>query len=175
MHRIFAGMAILATFMILSEFALGLLTSHTGTPPNPKFLGLHLALGVLVGVYLCILHVMVMFHFIGSGKEMKQAIAVLGGDAEIVKRLRRLKMLVMPPATFAPVLVGAGVILGGGAHTRALGDWAWIHWALALAGFALNLMAFPIEYRCLVANLQLLREVDERLKREISPGLFHEG
>jgi hypothetical protein len=39
---------------------------------------------------------------------------------------------------------------------------------------ALNLWAFPIEYRCLVANLELLKEVDERIKRELSPGLYHE-
>jgi hypothetical protein len=83
-------------------------------------------------------------------------------------------MRVMPGATFAPILYGAGVILGGGAHTKALGEWAWIHWALGAAGMALNFWTFPIEYRCLVTNLELLRELDERLKREISPGLFHE-
>ena len=115
-----------------------------------------------------------MFHFIGSGKEIKQAIEVVGGDADVVKRLRKMKMQVMPAATFAPLLVGAGVILGGGAHTKALGDWAWIHWALSGAGLLLNLYAFPIEYRCLVANLELLKEVDERIRREISPGLYHE-
>jgi hypothetical protein len=117
---------------------------------------------------------MVMFHFIGSGKEIKEAVAVLGGDAEVVRRLRRLKMQVMPGATFAPVLYGAGVILGGGAHTNLLGDWAWIHWGLGVAGMALNFWTFPVEYRCLVANLELLREVDEKIRREISPGLYHE-
>ena len=38
----------------------------------------------------------------------------------------------------------------------------------------LNFYAFPIEYRCLVANLELLKQVDERVKREIAPGLYHE-
>jgi hypothetical protein len=170
MHRIFAGMAVWAVIFQLAQFAFGIMTKRM----DSKWLGLHLAFGVFVGIYLCILHVMVMFHFIGSGKEMKEAIQVLGGDTETVKKLRRLKMLVMPPATFAPVLTGAGVILGGGAHTKALGDWAWIHWGLAVAGFALNLWAFPIEYRCLVANLDLLREVDDKIRREISPGLYHE-
>ncbi len=56
----------------------------------------------------------------------------------------------------------------------ALGGWAWIHWALAGSGLLLNLYAFPIEYRCLVANLELLKEVDEKIKRELSPGLYHE-
>jgi hypothetical protein len=171
MHRIFAGMAVWAVVIMVAQFAFGIMTRRL----DPKWLGLHMAFGVFTGIYLCILHVMVMFHFIGSSKEMKEAIQVLGGDSETVRKIRRLKMLVMPPATFAPVLVGAGVILGGGAHTRALGDWAWIHWALALGGLAMNLWALPIEYRCLLANLELLREVDDKIKREIAPTLYREG
>jgi hypothetical protein len=170
MHRIFAGMAIWAVIFMVGEGVLGVLTKHY----QPGLVGWHMVLGVFIGVYVSILQVMVMFHFIGSGKEIKQAVAVLGGDAGVAQRLRKMKMQVMPAATFAPILVGAGVILGGGAHTKALGDWAWIHWGLSLAGLALNLYAFPIEYRCLVANLELLKEVDDRIRREISPGLYHE-
>jgi len=177
MHRIFAGMAFWAVVFMAGEGVLGVLTKRYHPGPmgfNPALVGWHMALGVFVGVYVSILQVMVMFHFIGSGKEIKQAVEVVGGDADVAKRLRRMKMQVMPAATFAPILVGAGVILGGGAHTHALGDWAWIHWALSGAGLLLNLWAFPIEYRCLVANLELLKEVDERIRREISPGLYHE-
>ena len=32
-----------------------------------------------------------------------------------------------------------------------------------------------VEYRCLLMNLELLREVDDKIKREIAPGLYHEG
>ena len=154
-------MAVWATIFLVGEMVLGLLTDRT----DPTLLTWHMLLGVFTGIYICILHVMVMFHFIGSGKEIKQAIAVLGGDAEVVKRLRRFKMQVFPAATFAPILVGASVILGGGAHTGALPGW--VHWGLGLAGLALNLYAFPIQYRALVANLELLHEVDERMKNEV--------
>jgi hypothetical protein len=174
MHRIFAGMAIWAVIFMLGEGVLGVITAHSDPHTQAQLIGWHMVVGVFIGVYVSILQVMVMFHFIGSGKEIKQAIEVLGGDTDVVKRLRRMKMQVMPAATFAPILVGAGVILGGGAHTKALGDWAWIHWALSYAGLLLNLYAFPIEYRCLVANLELLKEVDDRIRREISPGLYHE-
>ncbi len=170
MHRIFAGMAVWAVILLVGEGVLGVLTKRF----DPGLVGLHMLVGVVTGIYVSILHVMVMFHFIGSGKEMKQAVHVLGDDAEILARLRRLKMQVMPSATFAPVFVGAAVILGGGAHTQALGSWAWVHWALGLLGLATNLWAFPVEYRCLVINLRLLREVDDRIKREIAPGLYHE-
>ncbi|HVE38736.1 MAG TPA: hypothetical protein VNM14_02540 [Planctomycetota bacterium] len=170
MHRIFAGMATWAVIFMAAEGVLGVLTKRF----QPTLITWHMIFGVFVGIYVSILQVMVMFHFIGSGKEIKQAVAVVGGDADVVKRLRRMKMQVMPAATFAPLLTGAGVILGGGAHTGALGGWAWIHWALAASGLLLNLYAFPIEYRCLVANLELLKEVDEKIKRELSPGLYHE-
>ncbi len=167
MHRIFAGMAVWATIFLVGEMVLGLTLAHTDVDKQ-GMLTWHMLLGVFVGIYICILHVMIMFHFIGSGKEVKQAIAVLGGDAEVIQRLRRFKMLVFPAATFAPILVGASVILGGGAHTGALPGW--IHWSLGLAGLALNLYAFPIQYRALVANLELLHEVDERLKNEAASG-----
>jgi len=170
MHRIFAGMAIWASVFMAAQVGLGLAARRFGL----NVMGLHLVLGVLLGIYLSLLHVMVMFHFIGSGKEMKEAMAVLGEDADLVQRLRRLKMVVSPLATFAPLLFAAGVIVGGGAHTKALGDWAWIHWAIGGAGVALNVYSFPIEYRALLTNLEILREIDERLRREIAPGIFHE-
>src|ERR1043166_8719803 len=170
MHRIFAGMAVWASALMAAEVGLGIAAKRVG----PQFIVPHLILGVLLGIYVALLHIMVMFHFIGSGKEMKEAMAVLGEDADLVRQLQRLKMVVSPLATFAPLLFGAGVIVGGGAHEKTLGSWAWIHWAIGAAGIALNLYAFPIEYRALVTNLQILREVDERLRREIAPGLYHE-
>jgi hypothetical protein len=171
MHRIFAGMAFWAVIFMVGEGVLGVVMKRA---PMPGLIGWHMMVGVFVGIYVSILQVMVMFHFIGSGKEIKQAMEVVGQDAEIVKRIRRMKMQVMPAATFAPLLVGAGVILGGEAQMKVWGLGGWPHLVLSGAGLLLNLWAFPIEYRCLVANLELLREVDERMKRELSPGLYHE-
>lgn len=176
MHRIFSGMAIWASVLMLAQVAFGVLLKRFTDDVDLKrqLLVGHLAFGVMLGIYLCVLHVMVMFHFIGSGKEMKEAAALLGDDSDVLARLRKLKMQVMPSATFAPVLFGAGVILGGGAHTGALGSWAWVHWALGVAGILVNFRAFPVEYRALLTNLEMLKEVDERVKRELSPGLYHE-
>ena len=41
-----------------------------------------------------------------------------GEKADLLQKLRKLKMQVMPSATFAPMLYGAGVILGGGLGIR---------------------------------------------------------
>ena len=168
MHRIFAGMAAWAVIFIVAEGVLGILTKRV----EPALDGWHMVFGVFVGIYVSILHIMVMFHFIGSGKELKEAAQVLGENADVVRRVALFKKHVFPFATFAPLVVGASVILGGGVHTESLPGW--VHWGLGLAGLALNLYAFPIEYRALVANLELLREVDERIKREVSPGFYNE-
>ena len=137
-------------------------------------LGWHMMVGVFVGVYISILHVMVMFHFIGSGKELKEAARVLGENADVIRRVAKFKQKVFPVATFAPLLTGAAVILGGEAQMKVWGIGGWLHVVVGAAGLALNLYAFPIQYRALVANLELLKEVDERIKREMSPGLYHE-
>ena len=117
---------------------------------------------------------MVMFHFIGSGKELKEAAQILGDRSEVVQRVARFKKQVFPFATFAPMFLGAAVILGGEAQMKVWGIGGWLHVVVGVGAYVLNLYAFPIEYRTLVANLELLREVDEKVKREISPGLYHE-
>ncbi len=98
MHRIFAGMAIWAVLFLVGEGVLGIVTRRV----EPALVGWHMIFGVFVGVYICILHVMVMFHFIGSGKELKEAARILGSGSEIVRRVSRFKGQVFPYATFAP-------------------------------------------------------------------------
>lgn len=166
MHRIFAGMAVWASVFLVAQVVLGVLTKRV----DPSWVTLHLYGGVLLGIYLCILHVGVMFHFIGSGKEIKEHAAILGDNADIVKTLRRFKMLTSPLATFAPLITGAAIILGGSAHMKVLPGW--VHWGLALAALVFNLVAFPVEYRCLKLNVELINEVDARIRREIAPAMF---
>jgi HAD superfamily phosphoserine phosphatase-like hydrolase len=105
-----------------------------------------------------------------SGREIKDHAEVLGENAEIVRRVRDFKKKVFPWATFAPIVTGAAVILGGGAHMRVLPSW--MHAALGIAALAMNLIAFPIEFRALKLNLQLINDVDEKVRREVAPPLF---
>lgn len=174
MHRIFAGLAVWTGAAIVAEIALGMAVStavSNGSVVTAQALFTwHMLLGVGVGTLVAVLHVMTMFHFIGSGKEIKQHVAILGESADIVRKVRRFKAVVFPFATFAPIVTGAAVVLGGGAHMRELP--AWIHVGLGAAALVLNLVAFPIEYRTLKLNLELMGEVDERIRREIAPAMF---
>jgi hypothetical protein len=173
MHRIFTGMACWTSALLVGEFALGIVTAHVNPSLKQTLFSYHFIGGVFVAMFVCLLHVMVMFHFIGSGKEIKEAVVVLGGDADVVKRVRRFKAVVFPFATFAPIFTGAAEILGGGAHTGALPGW--VHWSVGLFAILFNLFAFPIEYNALKMNLELLDEVDLKIKREISPALWGES
>lgn len=163
MHRIFIGSAFWTVIFFAAQFVTGFLV----TPESPRFFHVHMLGGLFLATFVCVVHIMVMFHFVGSGKELKEAAEVLGENADIYIKVRQFKARTFPYATFAPMLTGAAVILGGGVDTGTLPGW--IHWSLGLAALALNLAAFPVEYRALKANLELIEEVDRRLREEITP------
>lgn len=176
MHRIFAGLAAWTIVVFLAEFAVGIAVSVVartkGIDVAQSLFTWHMLGGIFLGTLVCIIHIMTMFHFIGSGKELKEAGEVLGEANEMAARVRRFKVQTSGIATLAPVLTGAAVILGGMAHQRPEWGVGWIHWTLGLAALAVNLVAFHVEYRALKANLELIREVDRKLRRDVAPALF---
>jgi hypothetical protein len=176
MHRIFAGLAVWTVVVFVAEFAIGIavgMKSGAGAVESAQALFTwHMLGGVFLGTLVCVLHIMTMFHFIGSGKELKEAGEVLGEANEMAARVRKFKVQTSGIATLAPVVTGAAVILGGMAHMKPELGLGWIHWALGIAALAVNLVAFRIEYRALKANLDLIQEVDRKLRRDVAPALF---
>lgn len=176
MHRIFAGLAVWTGIVFVAEFAIGIGVSMVlrskGIDAAQSLFTWHMLTGIFLGTLVCVIHIMTMFHFIGSGKELKEAAEILGETNEMAARVRKFKVQTSGIATLAPVLTGAAVILGGMAHQRPEWGWGWIHWALGLLALAVNLVAFRIEYRALKANLELIQEVDRKLRREVAPALF---
>ncbi len=176
MHRIFAGLAVWTVIIFAAEFAVGIavsmVASAKGVDAAQKLFTWHMLGGVFLGTLVCVIHIMTMFHIIGSGKELKEAGEVLGEANEMAARVRRFKVQTSGIATLAPVLTGAAVILGGMAHMKPALGLGWIHWALGLVALAVNLVAFRVEYRALKANLELIQEVDRKLRRDVAPALF---
>jgi len=176
MHRIFAGLAVWTILIFLVEFAIGMGVSivarDRGVDAAQKLFTWHMLGGVFLGTLVCVVHIMTMFHFIGSGKELKEAGEALGEANEMAARVRRFKVQTSGIATLAPVVTGAAVILGGMAHMKPELGLGWIHWSLGLLALAVNLVAFPVEYRALKANLDLIQEVDRKLRRDVAPALF---
>ena len=176
MHRIFAGLAVWTVVVFVAEFAIGIAVALASSGGHlaeaQKLFHWHWFAGLFLATLVCIIHIMTMFHFIGSGKELKEAGEVLGESNEMAARVRKLKVQTSGIATLAPLVTGAAVILGGMAHQHRELGLGWIHWALGLAALAVNLVAFRAEYRALKANLDLIQEVDRKLRRQVAPALF---
>lgn len=114
--------------------------------------------GLFVGVFTCLVHVIVMWHFLGSGKAMKEALAERGTGADKIQYIRRMKMKVYPWTTFAMLVPIAGAILGGAALAQYVPLEA--HLAFVLLGFALNIVAVVVTQKWLRINAHLIREVE---------------
>jgi hypothetical protein len=155
MTKIFLGLA----FWNVVLFALSI---GTGIARHP----LHgLGMGVLTGIYTCLLHCIVMMHFMGSGKGIKEAIATHALPEEPATAFRRRSRLLharaSATATMACAVTLVAVWLGGWAHTTApqSPSHAWHKW-FAWFTVAFNLYAFAAEYRLIAKNTTLIREVD---------------
>lgn len=159
MHRIFLGLSVWGAFFLIAECAMGI--SHHWTD---QFRSYHFLLGIFMAFFLCLIHTSVMFHFIGSGKEMKEALELIGKDQEVLSTIRMFKARVFPFAFFAMLVTMAAAILGGGADTRKIPGW--LHSGPAVVAVALNLWAFLIEYRFLKKNLELINILDRRLQAQ---------
>jgi formate hydrogenlyase subunit 4 len=127
-----------------------------------------LALGVLTGIYTCLTHCIVMMHFMGSGKGIKEAIASHGVADDprtgYARRSRTLHARASATATLACLVILVNVWLGGWAHTSApqSSSHPWHKW-FAWFAVAYNLYAFATEYRVIRANTALIREVNARI------------
>ena len=128
----------------------------------------HQALGVLTGVYTCFTHCVVMMHFMGSGRGIKEAVETyaLPNDPQTgyVRRTRRFKGQTSGHATLCCLCVIVTVWLGGWMDTHKLNPAAH-HWHMGFALFtiAYNLYAFRVEYKVISENSAMIREIDERI------------
>lgn len=125
----------------------------------------HQAVGVLTGVYTCLTHSIVLMHFMGSGKAIKEAVTThnLADDPNTgyTRQTRRFKGRTSGLATLA-CLAAIGVVWLGGAKDVGLlkgMTHAWTAYAVIL----FNLYAFWVEYRVIRENTALIREINGKI------------
>jgi hypothetical protein len=125
----------------------------------------HQAVGVLTGLYTCLTHCIVMMHFMGSGKGIKEAIAThkLPNDPQTgyTRRLRKLTARSSGMATMGCLTIIAAVLLGGAKDTGLSRGMlhAWVSWAVVI----FNLYAFWVEYRTIRENTAMIREINAQI------------
>jgi hypothetical protein len=159
MRIIFLGLA----FWNVVLFALKITAAWQHWSPTWIF-----SLGALTGIYTCLTHSVVMMHFMGSGKGVKEAVDTyaLPDDPQsgYVRRTRRFKAQTSGHATLACLVILVAVWLGGWAqtspgHAAAL---PWHRW-FAYAAVLYNLYVFRVEHRVIRENTALIREIDSRI------------
>lgn len=131
----------------------------------------HQAIGVLTGIYTLLTHCVVMMHFMGSGKGIKEAIAThnVPNDPKTgyTRRLRRLTARSSAMATFGCFSIIASVWLGGAKDTGHLHGLthAWVSWGVIV----FNFYAFWVEYKTVRENTAMIREINAWINQQQVP------
>ena len=160
MGTIFVGLAFWNIVLFAITIALGL--THQSSHWQ------HQAMGVLTGIYTCLTHSIVMMHFMGSGKGVKEAVETHGLPDDpktgYVRRTRRFKGQTSGHATLCCLAIIVTVWLGGWMDTHK-GNVAAHRWHMWFAWFtvAYNLYAFWIEYKVITENTAMIREIDRKI------------
>jgi len=126
----------------------------------------HQAMGVLTGIYTCLTHSIVLMHFMGSGKAIKEAVETYSLPVDYARRTRKFKARTSGLATLSCVLTIIAVWVGGAKDVGLSKGMA--HAWLAYATVAFNLYSFWVEYGVIQENTQMIREIDAKIAGQTS-------
>jgi len=149
----------MAAFLLISTLLTiaGLIaTSIIGFFSSPLHAAQHIlfALGtVVMGLFS---QSMMMFFFIGTGRQLKDATQGSELEAEVKAATRRFSMNVSPAATFAMAVLMVTFIMGGGVASGKTPRW--LHDAMSLATIVLYARAYWIEVNAVNENARLMEK-----------------
>ncbi len=122
----------------------------------------HVLLGLVTGLYTCLVHVITFMYFSVSGNIVKQAVGAGQVDAGLHDRVIGLKRRALRASATGIVAIVAVVFLGG-ATVAALASW--IHMLAAFAAIGLNGAMFAWQYSRILQNRSLFDEAFGRASR----------
>jgi hypothetical protein len=163
MSKIFLGLVFWNTVL----FGVTAWTGYTQQPYQWR----HFGMGLLTAIYTCLTHCIVMMHFMGSGRGIKEAVESHGlandPQTDYVRRTRQFKALTSPAALFSCLFIMTAAVLGAWTHTSPHNPSAfqWHRW-LAWVAVAYNLYAFRVEYRAISENTAMIRDINRRISPE---------
>jgi len=164
MHRIFLALAVANGSLLLASTALGFLTSAEPDAPLANWHRLHFLIGLLTALTTLLVHGIAFTYFLGTGRWVKEVVAVYKMPEWIYAQAVRNKRRAFPFEFGGMVLIGAAAWTGGGTDAQ---GWpaAW-HLGASAAALAFNLGAYVLEYAAIVAQARLLLEVKDRADRQ---------
>ena len=168
MRRIFLGLAIWNTIFLLTTAALGWWAS--ADPKNRHLF--HFTAGVTSALFTCLTQCIVMIHFSGSGKGVKEAIEgnAIADDPKMgyVRRTKRIRGRMSAWVYPAVLLIVAATLLGGAYDgSRFFHDppakqltLHYFHLGLSIFAVIFNLYSFVAEYRLIKENAAMIAELN---------------
>jgi hypothetical protein len=162
MARALITVAALSLLSFAAAAVLGVL-SPGGDSGRPY----HLLAGLFATLLATFVHCMVMFHFIGTAKAIREAAADLRAtQRDYARETRRLAAVVHPMATLAIAATIVAAIFGGA--VRAEMTPPWVHLAGSVGAVAVNVWVFAKEIRAARTNAMLIDELEEVYARRAS-------
>ena len=140
---------------------------------------LHFNMGLLSAVLTCFIHILVLFYFIGTGKDIRDAIE---SDPELKRRYlpwtREQKRRVFPPSCLALSLMIIATLMGGEIHSRLIAYDAgvtlpfrqlpvwWVHLFFVIAALLASGYAFYAEVVAVKENRRGIEDINSTLDRK---------
>jgi hypothetical protein len=161
------------TAVFVAAIGLGLLASGS----SDRWHVWHFTLGIVAALLTCLTHSMVMIHFMGSGKGIKEAVGQfnLPNDPKTgyVRRTKQFKARTSGLATLAAFVVIVTAWLGAARDTNwldAAGTWRIVHPWFGYFAVLFNLYAFWVEYRVIKENTAMIGEINRLVGEAQSNG-----
>ena len=164
MHRIFLALAVTNGSLLLTSTALGFLAAAEPNAPRATWHNLHFLIGLLTAMTTLLVHGIAFTYFLGTGRWVKEVVAVYGMPEWVTAQAMRNKRRAFPFEFGSMALIGAAAWTGAGTDAQGWPS-AW-HLGASAAALAFNLGAFALEYAAIVAQARLLLEVKDRADRQ---------
>lgn len=169
--------AVLLTFIVLDVLLIAVEVTLGIALERSADVNRHYLLGLLVSMYTCFIHCLVLFYLIGTGKDVREAVEDHSDlKAEYFPWTNRQKRRAFPPACFALALMVFATLMGGEVHSRLLVGltdgqlplrgipmW-WIHLVAVVAAIAASGYAFFVELAVVRDN----RDAIDRINTELA-------
>jgi len=126
----------------------------------------HIGWALVTGIYLMVLHSIVITYFMGTGFAVKEAVEEHGIQEGFLTRARAFKIRVFPLTTLAILSVIVTIILGTSAFTSTNGS-AGTHRSVAYLTIFLNFVVLYVQFLTISENGKLLEEISSALPEDV--------
>ncbi len=175
MSRTFATLAVVSTVFIVAALVLGLQVGDARVVERAvqQRVSVHLLTGLAALVTTALVHAIVLTYFMGTGRWLEETCRAYKLDQRYVNESLSLKYRTLPWMCVAIGLLIATGAFGGVADPASNVNWkgigpltsAWVHFLVACAMLAVNLLVNVTEFLAIQRNGRLVNDVLGEVRR----------